>query len=377
MSEQKKIKVLQAIRQGKVGGGETHILDLVKHINKDRFKPVVLSFTDGQMMTDLKNIGIDNYVIPSEKAFDFSTWKDVKALMKEEQIDLVHIHGTRASSNIYWAAKKLKLPVIYTIHGWSFHDDQSPLIKKGRILFEKWITAKTNCNISVSVSNQKTGFDNMPKFKSVVIHNGIDLKKFNPDGAERKNLRAELNIASDAIVICSIGRVTIQKDPITLIKAFKEVVAKQPKAVLLMVGDGDLKQQAVELVKELNIEKSVVFENFRTDVADVLFTADIYCLPSLWEGFPIGLLEAMAMRKPVIATKVDGSGEIIQNNKNGLLIEAQNVQELANAITALINDNQTKNILGEEARQTIVKDFDVCKMTSKIEEVYSNVLSKN
>jgi len=149
MDGNKKIKVLQAIRQGQVGGGETHILSIVKHIDKTRFEPVVLSFTDGQMIDELENIGIDNFVIPSSKAFDFFKWQKVKALLQEEKIDLVHIHGTRATSNIYWAAKNLRLPIIYTIHGWSFHDDQSLFVKKGRILFEKWITQKTNCNISV------------------------------------------------------------------------------------------------------------------------------------------------------------------------------------------------------------------------------------
>ena len=377
MKEPKKIKVLQAIRQGKVGGGETHILSLVKHIDKTKFQPLVLSFTDGEMITELNNMHIDNFVIPSKKAFDFSKWKDVKKLMQAEQVDLVHIHGTRATSNIYWAAKQLKLPVIYTIHGWSFHNDQSAFVKKGRILFEKWITAKTNCNISVSVSNQKTGLDNISHFKSVVIHNGIDLEKFNPHNSERKNLRDELNISKAAIVISFIARLTLQKDPITLIKAFKQVVEKRPNAILLIVGDGEMKEQAIQLTKELSIENNVVFKDFRNDVADILFSSDIYCLPSLWEGFPIGLLEAMAMCKPVIATKVDGSAEIIEHKKNGLLIEPQNKQILADAMLELVNNKKLRANLGAAARQTIVKDFDVCKMTQKIENVYATVLSKN
>ena len=377
MDGNRKIKVLQAIRQGQVGGGETHILSIVKHIDKTRFEPVVLSFTDGQMIDELENIGIDNFVIPSRKAFDFFKWQKVKALLQEEKIDLVHIHGTRATSNIYWAAKNLRLPIIYTIHGWSFHDDQSLFVKKGRILFEKWITQKTNCNISVSISNQKTGQDHIPNFESVVIHNGIDLEKFDPDSKERKNLRHQLKIAEDAIVVGFAGRITLQKDPLTLIKAFKEVVVIQPKAILLMVGNGDMKEGAIELAKALEIEKSIVFENFRADIADVLFSSDIYCLPSLWEGFPIGLLEAMAMRKAVIATKVDGSSEIIQHNKNGILVEPQNIQMLANALLDLISDKNLRTQLGAEARQTIAKDFDVCKMTRKIENVYVSILSEN
>ena len=377
MKELKKIKVLQAIRQGKVGGGETHIVDLVKHLNKEHFQPVVLSFTDGEMIDKLNDMGVENYVIHSEKAFDFSTWKSVKALMREKQIDLIHIHGTRATSNVYWAAKKLDLPTVYTIHGWSFHDDQNALVKNARIFFEKWITKKTDCNISVSDSNQETGFKHIPGFKSVVVHNGIDLIKFNPDCAKRKNLRTELNIAQDAFVICFIGRMTAQKDPLTLIKAFKEINSEYSNAVLLMVGDGELKENAIALTRELGLEKSVIFQRSRIDVADILFSSDIFCLPSLWEGFPIALLEAMAMRKAVVATEVDGSVEIIQNKKNGILVKPQNIQMLANAIKELIQNNSLKEELSITAQQTILNDFDVKKMTKKIEDVYLNVLHQN
>jgi glycosyltransferase involved in cell wall biosynthesis len=377
MTEKKKIKVLQAIRQGQVGGGESHILSLVKHIDKNRFEPVVLSFTYGQMITELNNSGIENFVIPSEKAFDFAKWKKVKKLMQEEQIDLVHIHGTRATSNIYWAAKNLGLPVIYTIHGWSFHDDQSLLVKKSRILFEKWITQKTDCNISVSASNQKTGQENISHFKSTVVYNGIDLEKFNPGNLERKSVRHKLNIPADSLVISFIGRMTLQKNPLGLIRAFKKVVAEQPKAILLMVGDGDMKKEAMDLSKNIGLGKSVVFEDFRTDVADILFSSDVYCLPSLWEGFPIGLLEAMAMSKPVIATQVDGSREIIRHNKNGILIEPKNEEMLVEALLELIKNKNLRIELGKAARQTITQNFDVCKMTKKIESLYTNVLSEN
>lgn len=372
-----KIKVLQAIRQGKVGGGETHVVDLVSHLNKDHFQPVVLSFTDGEMIDKLNDMHVENYVIPSEKAFDFSTWKSVKALLREKQIDLIHIHGTRATSNVYWAAKNLGLPTVYTIHGWSFHNDQNALVKNARIFFEKWITKKTDCNISVSESNKQTGEKNISGFKSVVVHNGIDLVKFNPDCCKRKNLRKKLNIAEDTFVISFIGRMTAQKNPLGLIKAFKEAATENANTILLMVGDGELKEQAIALVKELGIENSVVFQKSRNDVADVLFSSDIFCLPSLWEGFPIALLEAMAMRKAVIATEVDGSVEIIQNKKNGILIKPQNVQMLAEAIKELINNNNLRKELAEAAQQTILNDFDVKKMTKKIEDVYINVLSKN
>ena len=92
MASSKKIKVLQAIRQGQVGGGESHIISLVENIDKTIFEPVILSFTDGQMIETLNYLGVHNYVIPSKKAFDFKKWREVKHLLQKENIDLVHVH---------------------------------------------------------------------------------------------------------------------------------------------------------------------------------------------------------------------------------------------------------------------------------------------
>src|SRR3954467_11421580 len=126
MSE--KIKVLQCIRQGQIGGGESHLLSLVEHLDKDRFEPVVLSFTDGPMINRLKEMDIPVHIIPTTKPFDFTKWKEVKRLLQKEKVQLVHAHGTRANSNVLWAARSLCIPVIYTIHGWSFHPDQGKIV---------------------------------------------------------------------------------------------------------------------------------------------------------------------------------------------------------------------------------------------------------
>jgi glycosyltransferase involved in cell wall biosynthesis len=328
------------------------------------------------MIDSLNEIGIKNFIIPSIKALDVAKWKKVRKLMHDEKIDIVHVHGTRANSNVYWAAKNLGLPIIYTIHGWSFHDDQSWFVKNARICFEQWITKKVDTNISVSRSNQKTGLKYIPHFNSVVINNGIDLKIFNPD-SDFKNIRNELGINKDVCVIGFIARMTAQKDPLTLIHAFKKVLEKKPDAVLLMVGDGDLKQKAIELAMSLEMNKQVIFEKFRTDVPDVLNSIDIFCLPSLWEGFPIGLLEAMAMNKAVVATAVDGSKEILQDKQNGILIAQQEVNALANALLLLINDQLLRCKLGNAARQTVVEKFGVEEMTKQVEKLYLSTLHLN
>jgi hypothetical protein len=137
------------------------LLNLVEYLDKSRFEPVVLSFTQGPMIDRLQQMGVGTDVIYTEKPFDLTKWGRVKELLKEKKVDLIHAHGTRAASNVLWAARSLGIPVVYTIHGWSFHPDQRPLLKRMRIAGESYITTRTAVNISVSESNQASGKKNI------------------------------------------------------------------------------------------------------------------------------------------------------------------------------------------------------------------------
>jgi glycosyltransferase involved in cell wall biosynthesis len=368
-----KIRVLEAIRQGKVGGGETHILNLVEHMDTTRFEPVVLAFTHGKMMETLDRMGVNHHVIPSSRAFDLSTWNTVRRFMQREKIDLVHVHGTRANTNILWAARMLRLPIIYTVHGWSFHDDQSWWVRKARIFVEKWITRAVNCTISVSGSNQETGSRYIPRFQSVVIPNGINLGQFDP-GRRFDDVRRQWGITPEACVLGFVGRMTAQKDPLALIEAFPQVLRANPRAVLVLVGEGELKDSARKRAAELGMEGKIIFEKFRTDVPDVLAAMDIFCLPSLWEGLPIGLMEAMAMKRACLATRVDGSKELVRDGENGLLVSPGDPRALAEALVRLSTDTPLRMRLGSHARRTIEGGFDVTGMTRKIESLYLETL---
>lgn len=371
-----KIRILETIRQGQIGGGESHLLSLVENLDRNRFEPVVLSFTDGPMVDRLKQMGIQTEVIFTEKPFDISKWKKVKQFIQSNRISLVHAHGTRANSNVFWATRKLKLPLVYTIHGWSFHDDQQALIRKIRVMGEQLLTSKSDVNISVSASNQATGKRYFPKFNSVVINNGIDQKKFDPTRSF-KNIRQELNIPGDALLVLFVARFIHQKQPLKLIEAFAKAQQQNPKLQLLMVGDGDQKPTALQMVKELDIENKVIFQPFRQDVPDVLAAADIFVLPSLWEGLPIGLLEAMAMGKAIIGTQVDGTSEVIRHHENGLLIATDAlVPNLSAALLTMSSDAALRSRLGQAAQQTISSTYSASNMTREIEAIYNSLLAQ-
>jgi glycosyltransferase involved in cell wall biosynthesis len=375
MPREKKIKLLECIRQGQIGGGESHLLSLVENMDKSIYEPIVLSFTDGPMIERLRAMNVRTYVIHTETPFDFRVWKKVTKLLIEEKIELIHCHGTRAISNLFRPARLLNIPLIYTIHGWSFHDDQHPLVKKIRVISEKFLTSRSTTNIAVSESNKITGEDNLQKFKATVINNGIDQQKFDPS-RKFKDIRAEIKVAPSALLIIFIARFTAHKQPLSLIKAFAEAIKKDPLLELLMVGEGDEKATALEMVADLKLTNNIHFLPFRQDVPDLLAAADIFVLPSLWEGLPIGLLEAMSMGKSVIATNVDGTKEIIKDQENGLLIQTDNlVQNLSEAILYLSKNEGIRKSLAVNAIKTVEENFNATEMTRKIENVYAEVLT--
>ena len=372
-----RIKVLECIRQGKIGGGESHLLNLVETIDKGKFEPIVLSFTEGPMVDRLQQFGIETTVIHTERPFDFRCWGSVRKFLQQKSIQIIHAHGTRAASNIIWAAGSLKIPVVYTIHGWSFHPDQPRLTHKLRILGEAFITARTAVNISVSKANQQLGREYVKGFNSIIVNYGIDQKKFTPAGVV-KNVRAELGIADQCTLILFIARFTKQKQPLAMIQAFCKATQQMQGLHLLMVGDGDLKQEALALARNLSLQHQITFQAFRQDVPEVLAAADIFALPSLWEGLPIGLLEAMAMGKAVVATNVDGTGEVLRNEENGLLIGTTHmVDELAAALIRLAQDRELRKKFEKKAVETINEEFNVHTMTRNIENIYCEITNKS
>ncbi len=375
---ERKIRVLECIRQGQIGGGETHLLSLVENLDRSRFEPVVLSFTEGPMVERLRAMGVRTHVLYTERPFDVTKWRKVKRLMAAEGVDLVHAHGTRASSNTLWAARRLRIPLVYTVHGWSFHDDQPFWVRRLRIWGERWITARSALNIAVSASSRQTGIEKIAGFQAVVVNNGIDQRKFSPS-RKLADIRGELNIPRDAVLLLFLARFTGHKQPLTLIRAFHEAVGKLAevgKAAglhLLMVGEGDEKEEGMRLAAELGLAGKVHFSPFRQDVPDVLAACDIYVLPSLWEGLPIGLLEAMAMRKAVIGTNVDGTREVLCDGENGLVVEPGDVSALAAAILRLAGDGELRESMGARAEETVRERFNATVMTKEIENIYTEI----
>jgi glycosyltransferase involved in cell wall biosynthesis len=265
--------------------------------------------------------------------------------------------------------------MIYTCHAWSFHLDQRPLVRKMRIWSEDFLTSRMDVNICGCEANKNTGKQLFRDFDAVVINNSIDSRRFNPYYDEYKDIRAELGIGKDELVIVSVARFTSQKQPLKLIRAFARLSGQVPNVRLLMIGDGEEKEAAIKLIRSLGIAEKVILQPFRQDIPDVLAGSDIYVLPSLWEAFPIALLEAMSMGKAVIGTNVDGTPEIIRDGENGLLIGIEDLEaDLEKALVKLSTDRELRERLQQNAISSIYNKYTVENLARKNENIYRELV---
>ena len=357
------------IRQGTVGGGETHLYDLATNLDTDLFHVTVLSFSDGEMVDKLRKKGIDTNVIESGIPFDLRVQLKLIDFLKNRKIQIIHAHGSRAASNMLFPARRLNIRLIYTVHGWSFNDAQRKLVRFLRIRAERVICKRANQVICVSQSNAETGIKYLGKwFKPAVIYNGISFANFDYQMPSETG-KLKLGLSTDFIWVALIARMTEQKDPINLLKAYKLAFKHNAKIGLLLIGEGNLDAEIDEFIKENGL-KEVIKLPFQQNVPEILSAIDIYCLVSLWEGMPIGLLEAMAMKRACIVSDVDGTREVIKNGLNGLVVERSNSSELADAIIQLAKHKEMRIDFGENAFKTVKERFGLKKMVNETIRFY-------
>jgi len=362
------MKILHAIRQGEFGGGETHVMDLVKGMQYSFYESFVVAFSEGQMVEELRLMGVPVFVIHTKSPFDISVWQKVGQIIKDNNINILHAHGTRAFSNTFYSAKRLSIPVIYTVHGWSFHADQNKIVRWFRKKSEGFLISKANTTVFVSEANSKEGKTYYGNFNSVIIRNGIDHTKFNVDGLQGK-LREELSVSDNTFLLGFIARITKQKNLISLLNAIA-LLPKEYDIKLIIAGDGDLKEEMEKKTKELDIADKTIFLNYRSDIRNILNSIDVYCLPSLWEGLSIGLLEAMSMRKAVIVSDIETNTEVVKHMYNGF-VSRPSAEELGAGISTLYKSRALREKLATNAYKTILEEFQLEMMVEKVKSVYS------
>ncbi len=309
--------------------------------------------------------------IPMKNEWDLASIQALYRLMKLEQIDVAHVHKGLAHTLAYPAAVWAKVPAFVVNRGVSF-----PLDIFNRIKY-KWRRVGAIVVVCEQIKEIliKSGRINPNKIK--VIYGGTDLEKFDfrikPD-----KIRREFSLCEKNIVIGKIAAVRTWKGHKLLLEAAARIIAKSPQARFLIVGEADntlayeLKQMAVDL----SIADKVIFTGYRSDIPDIIAACDftVNC-SSAGEGLTGALRESLAMKKLAIATDVGGNREIIINKKTGILIPANNMDALIDAMDYLINSEERRVNMGQAGYELVKENFTEDIKISKIEKLYNDLVS--
>ena len=206
-----------------------------------------------------------------------------------------------------------------------------------------------------------------------MIENGINLDRFTP-GNGLKDLRGEFGFAPDDFVMGFIARCTKQKAPQDFLNAVRIAHERNPRVKGLFVGEGDMDAEVDALIAARGMEGYVFRSRFRTDVPELLSCINVYCLPSLWEGLSIALLEAMAMGKAIVATPTDGTKEVITHEDNGLVIPFERPVALAESVIRYCDDHALYERCCSNARQLVARRFDARRVSEMVSDLYQRMI---
>jgi glycosyltransferase involved in cell wall biosynthesis len=353
------------------GGAERHVLDLATHLGKDKYNLFVSSLIPGgNVLKEIAANGAQVELFPVKRIYSiFGILKGFEFMrfLRKNKIDiLMTIHfGSDVWGTIF--GRLAGVPVIISNrrdigfwkkmrHIWAYR------------FINRWVDRIiVNCSAS---KNKVIEDENVIPGKIKVIHGAVDVRKFKPSRRKR-DIRKDLGISSNKIVIGAVGNFNPIKGHKYLIEAAASIVKKSPKAHFLLVGDGLEKQRLAYSVERLGLQNNVTFLGSRNDIPDILSIMDICVLPSLSEGLSNALIEYMVAGKPIIATQVGGNPELIEGGVSGMLIEAGKADAIEKAIIELINDKEKAKYLAKNARKKTEKDLGMRTMIGNYEEILS------
>ena len=302
-------------------------------------------------------------------------------LLRTKKFDIIHAHTIWTAGTIGDVGKLLRIPVIMTSHGSDIQKDEeigygARLNRIASIII--WFTLKLTDVITVlNKSMIKDAIEaGAHPLKIRVIYNGIDLDKIPSFGGA--DILQRYEITKDDFIVLYLGRLHPKKCPDDLVKAFPKVVEKVPNARLIFAGKGEEEMKLEGLTSDLNLKDNIIFTGFVSEDEkwDLLNRCDIFALPSVVEGHPITVIEAMACSKPVIATNLGPFPEIIRDGETGLLVPLHSPDELADAIIEFALNEDKRKRMGEMARKDVEERFDINKIADDYLEIYGELISR-
>jgi len=367
------LTVLHVITTINRGGAENHLYDLVKNQKKEGLKVVVAYLKgDGYWYDSLNNIGVKVYNLGMRRYGNPIPFFKINKICKEHGVDIVHSHLPPAElyvriALLFGGCKRFFI---------SKHNDTPFYRFPGGDLLGRWVASKSEKVIAISeavkincISRRIAKSD-----KIQVIYYGLDPEPYiNVSKLEVESLRKEWLSGGDGVVIGTVARLVKQKALHVLLESYALYTKKSiDTSKLVIVGSGVLEKDLKQRAKELEISDKVVWTGFRDDIEIIMNSFDVFALTSLFEGFGLVLLEAMASSKPIVATKVSSIPEIVVDGKTGLLSPVLNPMEFSKSLYDVFHDKELANC-GGAGYKRLLKCFTIERMTKDIISLYTRI----
>lgn len=310
------------------------------------------------------------------KKQNVTSYHQLKVLIQKEKFELIHCHTPVGGVLARMAGRKQRrtgTKIIYTAHG--FHFFKGAPIVNWLIYYpiERWLSRYTDVLITINREDYQRAKMFHAQKAEYVPGVGIDVKKFSPNNVgetDKETLRKEFGITSKDTVLLSVGELSTRKNQRVAIEA----VAKMNNSSIkyLIVGQGPLKKTYQELIEKYHLERNVILTGQRRDIKELCSIADVYVFPSLQEGLPVALMEAMASGLPVVCSNIRGNIDLIQDNKGGYLVQATDIDAFADGISSLIQDSDKMKEM-EAYNIRMISRFSLEKVEEKMKKIYLSV----
>lgn len=368
------MKIVHLIHSTDIGGAEKLVVDLLNNIDLSKHNITIICPNNSKVIEFMKsNLKKDIKIVPiaPKNKYDIKNMVLLVKYLRRNKFDAIHMHLEYKYGT--FAAKLSGIKNIY----WTQHLTE-PYKKQYEHKINASLSRQSKCIIAVSNGVKdflvEKGIDEK---KIKVVLNGVDIKRFEIIEVDKESFRDKFGIDANDIVIGQIGRLHEQKGHKYLLQALPYILDNIKNIKVLIIGDGELKEELVNLVTKLKLENKVKFVGFRKDIPELLNFIDILVMPSLYEGLPLTVLEAMACRTAVIGSNIEGIREVIDSNNTGILVAKENVQELGAALNRLILDSELRKKIESNAWSTVRQNHTIEIMARQYEEIYDEYIVPN
>jgi len=367
------LRVLHLISSGGFYGAENVVIQLALALKRLNCEVVIGVFQNRhrpntEIAETARRHGLEVTVFECRGKLDFGTVKAIRNFICERELDILHTHGYKADIYGYRAAKSTRAGLVATAHSWP---GKSPVLRLYALLDRvilRWFDYV--CAVSGKVADALRRF-HVPSEKITVVENGIDIGQFS---GGRPVLREELGLTENPLV-GYVGRLAPEKGLEHLLHAAEGILNTLPAAKFILAGEGPQRSALEKLAGQLCIEKSVIFLGRRSDLASIYASFDVFVLPSLSEGMPLAVLEAMAAKRPVVATRVGAIPEMVKDQQTGLLVDAGDITGLQSAISLLLGRRDLCRSFGQSGHEVAKTLFSSDSMAKNYLGIYRRVIS--